>query len=702
MDAASREIRSDATYVAFADADITSVTEDKLSRAPFAKRVAELIEGIPAGADSTVIGIIGPWGGGKTSILNLIRAELEQNNSMGVAQFTPWAVSDSASLMVEFFATLLNSHASLGKAKQKQKLTSLAQKLSPALGGFGAPGKAAAGLVEEFLDAGNWQKQFKELDDLISESGARILITVDDVDRLHGDEILTLIKTIRMLGRFHNVHYVLAYDHAALVDALKPSLGGNERRAAEYLEKIVQYPLDIPPAQEGQLRTMLDEGLESLFSDDPAAILSDGRGRFQLLYNTELKRFLTTARAVKRFVAQANHYFDLVSGHVDVSDFLILTFVRLQFPAIYSRLPQWRDDLTRHEEGIPREIADRNELTWEHRLTESGVNSVEERQSLLRVLKELFPAALGGFGSSAQARRVSNDKYFDRYFVFGLPEGDISDLQVREDFLAAALGNWDEQLFQGTFTSSSLSVRSLAVEKAEPLVAELDAESVPTLTRFVIWLMQQEHEASPEYMFGVLLADLLLKHPGFEDQNDWEQLFRQLPNIRTLRTALDRVYSLSRVFNETGGDDLPEPPAWRALRGAITSIGVSHLISLAAEGRRAWRDFMETYAVVNSHGDIDEARKLTTKALSQNQLELVSLAAFFVYPDMSRTGHEYRLLDLDVKRLLTLVEEKFVMEAALPPCPEAAAVEDRSKVSWDDRMNLAIYGLHRWRTENEA
>jgi predicted KAP-like P-loop ATPase len=111
--------------VAFADTDIKSASEDRLSRAPFAKRVADLIKGIPQGADSTVIGVIGPWGGGKTSILNLIRAELSQDKAMGLAQFTPWAVGDSNALMVEFFATLLNSHESLSEAKEQAEVSGL-------------------------------------------------------------------------------------------------------------------------------------------------------------------------------------------------------------------------------------------------------------------------------------------------------------------------------------------------------------------------------------------------------------------------------------------------------------------------------------------------------------------------------------------------------------------------------------------------
>lgn len=685
--------------LAFADTDIKSAAEDRLSRAPFAKRVADLIKGIPLGADSTVIGVIGPWGGGKTSILNLIRTELSQDESMGIAQFTPWAVGDSNALMIEFFATLLNSHESLSEAKDKQKFQTLAKKLAPALGGFGVVGKAAEGVFQAFLSDGNWQKQFDELDRMISDSGARILITVDDVDRLHGEEILTLVKTIRMLGRFHNVHYVLAYDHAALVDALSPGLGGNRRRAAEYLEKIVQYPLDIPPAQESQLQAMLNEGLSPLFQEDMATILSDAKGRFQHLYSQELKRHLTTARSVKRFVAQANHYHALVADHVDVSDFLLLTFLRLHFPTLYNRLQGWRADLTTEQSGVPRELAESSQARWTERLNDAAIADSEDQSGLMKVLAKLFPAAFGGSTQGAQPGRVGNPRYFDRYFVFGLPEGDLSDQKVRDDFLsAAAQRDLREEIFSETFTSPSSSVRRLAIEKAEPLVAEAQMDTVAKLTRFVVWLMNRETEADPRYMFGTLLGDLLAIHPGFDTDEQWESLLRELPGVRALRSALERVYFQTRSYS------LPEeeePAVRQMLKGPISTVGAEELISLAKAGNTRWRDFMETYAVVSSHGDLYIARNAVTAAVSSGVLNPLQLAAFFVYPEVRHHDPEYQLQDLDIARLLTLVDATLLKEFELPANKDDLAI-DRNKVSWETRINLAIRGIYQWRQQQIA
>ncbi|TNB71603.1 hypothetical protein FHJ30_13020 [Arthrobacter sp. BB-1] len=693
------ELNPVTAYTPFSDSDIRSAAEDRLARTPFAARVAELIKSIPDGSDSTVIGVVGPWGGGKTSILNLIRGELSASSNMGIAQFTPWAMSDSSSLIAEFFATLLASHENLKSSQQRDTFKKLAQKLSPALGAMGIVGKAADAVFQGFLETGNWQRQFQELDDLIRSSGVRILITVDDVDRLHGDEVLTLIKTIRMLGRFHNVHYILAYDHNALVDALKPSLGGSHRRASEYLEKIVQYPLDIPPAQESQLKAILDEGLASLFSDDAMAILNDDRGLFQLSYDQELKRFLNTARSVKRFVAQATHYYALVSEHVNVSDFLVLTFLRLHFPTVYGRLQGWRNELTNGLDSSTKEARAAIEELWARRLDEADVVIGDDRAALLRVLRSLFPPAFAGAQAADGARRVCNPEYFDRYFVFGLPEGDISDAKVRTDFFGAArVDAFVEQDFAATFASPSPDVRRLAVSKAEPLVEEAGYDDVPALTRFVIFLMRREPDADPRYMFAPLLSGLLMKHPGFREENEWKQLLSELPGIRSLGTVLDRMHALTRSTDLLlDYEDEVEPEVLTRLRAPITEVAVADLVSLAMTEHPVWRDFMETYAVVSSHGDMRIAMEGMTDAVLNQRLDLVNLATFFVYIETKTTAPTDVLLDIDMARLLTLVSPAVVRETVLAPCPDEVAVGERTNLSWDQRRKVALYGLHEWR-----
>lgn len=692
-----------ASYVPFADAEISRASQDKLSRVEFARGVARLISGIPRGADSTVIGLIGPWGGGKTSILNLVREELEVAGKFAVASFTPWAVSDSNSLMVEFFATLLDSHESLGNAKRRQTFVGLARKVTPVVGSLGVGGKAAEKTFEAFMGDGSWEKQFKKLDKVIAESGAQILITVDDVDRLHGEEILTLIKTIRMLGRFHNVHYLLAYDHSALVDALKPSLGGNERRAGEYLEKIVQYPLDIPPAQEVQLRALLEAGLEDLFTSDESAIFSDARGRFQLLYQSELKRYLTTIRSVKRFIAQAHYYFGLVRGHVDVGDFLILTFLRLHFPVVYNALPRWRAELTGLTSASEQNADQPDREAWSQRFTALGIDSEDDRECVLSVLKRIFPEALGGSSAEDPVGRVANKNYFDRFFVFGLPEGDVSDEQVRQDFLAVAVeGAQDDYLYRKTFRSPSVEIRRLAVEKAEPLVNKADPSNVPVLADFIVWLMSREDAADPRYMFGSLLGDLLVGHPGFETTNACVSFVRKSSGVRFLRSALDRAHAMRHDFLGFDENAGPEAAVWIQLREAIATVGAAELTHLAKDGPNSARDFLETYAVVNSHGDMALMRKQLTKALLAKEFVLEEFSAFFVYSDLNSRDGEYRLLDLDIDRVLTLIEPEVVLTTELAPCPEDAAIADRSLVSWEQRRVLALHGLWKWQAKTTS
>ncbi|MBM4570413.1 hypothetical protein GS489_08575, partial [Rhodococcus hoagii] len=98
-------------------------------------------------------------------------------------------------------------------------------------------------------------ERFTKISNAIRKTGKNILVIVDDIDRLHSDELLSVMKAVRLLGRFDGVHYLLSYDEQTLLGVLEQTdLAGNSRpRARDYLEKIVQYPFTLPPLQESHL-----------------------------------------------------------------------------------------------------------------------------------------------------------------------------------------------------------------------------------------------------------------------------------------------------------------------------------------------------------------------------------------------------------------------------------------------------------------
>jgi KAP family P-loop domain len=474
-------------HTLWSDAEITSSGDDRLARARFCAQVADLINGIPVGAGSTVFGLVGPWGGGKSSILNLIQSELEQRNSandgysMAIAEFSPWASSDGASLMLEFFETLLGAHASLRSASNRESMAALVKKGLPMLSSIPVFGSAVSKTMEGVLGERNWIHEFSRIDELIAKAEVRVLIIVDDVDRLHGDEVLTLIKTIRLLGRFRNVHYLLAYDHDALIDSIRPTLGGDRDRASAYLEKIVQYPLTIPPAQQAHLRLMVENGLSRILRYDSTAW-----SRFSVIYDELLQERLQTVRAVKRFCAQADLYYSLLLGEVDITDFLVVSYLRLFFPNVYSRISLWKEKLTSEDPS------DSTILTWENNLLTAGVVGSDDRIHVIKVLRTIFPHEFG-VPALVVDTGVERQDYFDRYFVFGIPEGDVSDQQVRADVALAIQrgGHYYERDFEKTFTSPMAKVRSTALSKAASLV-RVNSKDVASVTLFALWLVARQ------------------------------------------------------------------------------------------------------------------------------------------------------------------------------------------------------------------
>lgn len=127
----------------------------------------------------------------------------------------------------------------------------------------------------------------------------------------------------------------------------------------------------------------------------------------------------------------------------------------------------------------------------ETRLSSAGVSSQDERIHVIKVLRTIFP---NEFGSPSKFRStgVSDPDYFDRYFLFGIPEGDVSDTQVITDIRAAIqmeVGMHSEISFPETFTASTYRERTAAILKGYRQFVSKEADVVP-LARFLVWLLK--------------------------------------------------------------------------------------------------------------------------------------------------------------------------------------------------------------------
>lgn len=468
------------------DDPITLRSQDALERGPFAKRTADLITGSHSWTSSIVFGLVGPWGSGKSSLISMIKAEVEETDGGWVVRsFSPWATADSESLLSEFFATISSAIPGRKGKKVKKALADCAAVSIPAaLAYVPYAGTAASGQASQIaakMREKTWIERFTKASEELAKLKIPILIVADDIDRLQADELLELLKVVRLLGRFPGVQYLLAYDDRTVADVLASSSFGNgdKIRARQFMEKIVQYPLDIPPAQPVQLERRLDAGLDEIFTFENRQPDHDELYRFTEAFRGCMGARLSTLRTVDRYLAQVRQYLPMVpADEINDVDVLILTFARVHFPMLYEKLPSLALELTRSHPtsaylSMHSSIVD-TATDWEKLL--GSVVQPEDLSDVLRLLSAVFPIIEGNisphFGSPASLRRACRSDYFGRYFAYAIPVDDVSDLKVATELKNVATGTDSPFLLE--LLGGADTRASLVAEKCRTITTKWD------------------------------------------------------------------------------------------------------------------------------------------------------------------------------------------------------------------------------------
>lgn len=428
--------------------------DDELDRVAFGKRIATRMREVHDPTQSVVFGLVGPWGSGKTSLINFATEALtkaEQDcSTWEVANFSPWAANDVESLFQEFYAALASALPpnKPGTARAKKALANLIQIAAPLASALPYGGHAVTLSANKFAKYLNsrpsWTEAFNAASLQLQGLETPVLLVVDDVDRLQPDELLVLLKVVRLLGRFPGVDYLLAYDHESVVRVLSKALAnphmGDADFAGRFIEKIVQYPFEVPPLRRDQIIGRLSAGLDGEASLEESA--TRGWTQFDRLFTT----VLTTPRAIDRYIEQ--HLITrlaLPDGEFDQVDLDLAVLLRTRFPTVFSRLTSVREELISGRLDAIR-VGKNGEFERRPFDVTELLDGLGERHSeqARKVITLLFPktcpdtevAARGG----KVAMRMAHPDYFERYVSSELSPTDVSDAEVLSAADEAASG----------------------------------------------------------------------------------------------------------------------------------------------------------------------------------------------------------------------------------------------------------------------
>ncbi|GAA3278812.1 hypothetical protein Dvina_12590 [Dactylosporangium vinaceum] len=422
----------------WSDEPILHSEDDRFGRRRFIDHAISLVRQIGTRPSSAVIGLVGPWGSGKTSSMRLIAAGLPTAD-WRVAWVNPWAVGGPDAVTAEVLGAIQSVLPPGGKAQRAlSQVTRHSRHLTPAIALLPYAGEPLKAGVESVLNeangSGTLAEQLGKAEKALLKLQQPVLVVLDDLDRLQPDQLLTVFRAIRVLGRLPYVHYLVAYDHQTLLDVLcaTPIANGRVDRAVAFLEKIVNLPLDQPPFREEHAERLLTEGIAAALDAAGVGITDEVADRLAAERDVLLS-LLAEPRALSRLVAQLRIYLPLVGAdEVDLVDFLVLTYLRLAHPLLYRDLSMRSGLLTLvvpgKESSLPRYRYDAESLV--ERFHVPDVHGRRVARILQRLFPILDPDSHPAQDSAWRAKRkydhrASDPDCVDRYFALAADENDV-------------------------------------------------------------------------------------------------------------------------------------------------------------------------------------------------------------------------------------------------------------------------------------
>lgn len=400
---------------------------DDLGRIKFARHLLQLIQAVEADGGA-VIGMEGEWGSGKTWILRqteMLCDEVEETSRPVFVWFNPWMVSGTSEIVEAFLIQLASelaekSQSTSGVRSGAQiasklidytRVLSTVKHLSPLanvlLPGAGllfeaigsAAGEATAATkdtLEPVLD--RWKDapeklslsaSRREVVQLLDKSERRIIVVVDDLDRLPPSDLGMMIQAVKVVADFPNVVYLLAYDPKTTAGALEVALRLRRGEGHKYLEKIVQLPLHVPELPAHRMQTFA----KARFSQILRPLVTAASDTTDL--NEALPRaaaLMQTPRDVVRICTGLKVVAPQLAREINLADLLLAEALRLKIPAIIEYVDQHRPAmLTVNIERYDEDLSHRGHLG--DPLDQAGIDDDgrdERRKEIQRGWKRLL------------------------------------------------------------------------------------------------------------------------------------------------------------------------------------------------------------------------------------------------------------------------------------------------------------------------
>lgn len=313
------------------DDAIVSEEDDWLGFSAMARVVRKNLQVLDLSKGSLTVGVVAPWGRGKSSFINLLRKRLEEDGGI-IISFNPRGSKSVSSIPEDFF-------------------DSFAKELSRHYLGFGlllARYTKHIGLLNQYA----WTRPLASLLTLLlpgkereavsktlRELGKRVYVLLDDLDRLSGEEILEVLKLMDRNASFSNTVFIVAYDKAYVNNVLKKHL--DHGLAHSFIDKYISWEIPLPAPNKEILKSLMGIEFAMKVKDDNSNVYEEIQRAWKKVGGIVVES-LNSVRDLKRYLNLMIPRYNEIRGLVRSDEYILLCLLGYKDFGVYAALNSGR------------------------------------------------------------------------------------------------------------------------------------------------------------------------------------------------------------------------------------------------------------------------------------------------------------------------------------------------------------------------
>ena len=557
------------------DKAIESSEQDLLGRVTFSKQLGEAIYKYD-GKDGLVLGVFGKWGTGKTSILNMVVNEINSlsnndDDSPIIVKFSPWNYSDKDNLISIFFDDLRKKIEFNSNDENMKQIVKAIDQYSGVLNLLSYTSIALSQswiimlkyplkclyqyIKGKILEASNLDKAKVNLERALIKSEQKIVVIIDDIDRLTNTQIRDIFQLVKQVGNFPNIIYVLSMDRDVVCRALESV---HDIDGEEYLEKIVQIPFEIPTLMKPKLReiflTKLEDTVKAI-SDNPKI----DQSYWSEVFANCIEPYIETLRDVNRVINTFQFRYKILYEETAFEDMVALTTIEVLEPQLYQWIGRNKDLLcSTYSHSFLALFRDKSDYR---------TSIYEELKKLgIKFLSTLFPVFANDIderdyryteSNIRETMRVAQEERFDSYFMFDLREIPVTRYVINDCINKMALNDLITTI---TVINNNGNIEYF-IDELRSLVETIPSERLGLLASAILYEQDKFTNDSRFYMLSAytkaefLVYDIMSR---INDKNERYNLIKSvLENINKeqLGTLASFINRIELSYGRLGGEE---------------------------------------------------------------------------------------------------------------------------------------------------